>query len=551
MASNTPWRGRLVAVLAAAVLGIGFFMGRNAFQPIAAAPEDKEPVKLGIPAGKFDGWGNPELAIVLSGQTFGYLQPCGCSSPQYGGLVRRYNLVKMLEKKNWKVVGIDLGEIYPPKADLPEQAREKFKTTLRAQDFMNYQDFGLGIPEFKMPLVNGLAEMLALGIKKPRPISLDLKDPNNLFQNLSVRSYDIISDGKTKVGVSSVVAPSVAKQLVGAQGIEFFPTQPMIAALLPALAKNQVDIVVLLVHGDANEADDIAKLCFAERQKNPSLPNVDLIIHTSEFDTPPARPQLVQGTNTRAIYMGHKGKDVGVLGLFRKPAGGFELKYELIQLGPSFETPKDQIKGHPVMDLMESYSTTVKDSNFLDLYKALRISHPTQRSLADMNAGVEGKYVGTEVCAGCHQHAFNVWKTTGHSHAFKTLEDIENPKLRQYDPECVMCHTTGFKYRGGYYDPPAGAAAQQIEKHNKKLINVGCESCHGPGSMHANDPMNAAYYPLINPIKGIDNPATPNAKILADRFCQTCHDIENDVHWNAQKFEKAWKRLAHPKPKDE
>ena len=31
------------------------------------------------------------VALLLSGESHGYLQPCGCSEPQKGGLARRYN----------------------------------------------------------------------------------------------------------------------------------------------------------------------------------------------------------------------------------------------------------------------------------------------------------------------------------------------------------------------------------------------------------------------------------------------------------------------------
>src|SRR5437773_9383965 len=34
----------------------------------------------------FAGWNNPDFVLVISGQMYGYLQPCGCSFPQYGGL---------------------------------------------------------------------------------------------------------------------------------------------------------------------------------------------------------------------------------------------------------------------------------------------------------------------------------------------------------------------------------------------------------------------------------------------------------------------------------
>src|SRR5260370_14289557 len=48
-----------------------------------AKSEDAQPNKPIL----FAGWGQPDLAIVVSGQMHGYLFPCGCSQPQNGGLV--------------------------------------------------------------------------------------------------------------------------------------------------------------------------------------------------------------------------------------------------------------------------------------------------------------------------------------------------------------------------------------------------------------------------------------------------------------------------------
>src|SRR5687768_3461825 len=42
----------------------------------------------------FAGWDNPDFVLCLTGQTHGYLQPCGCSDPQYGGLARRWQFFK-------------------------------------------------------------------------------------------------------------------------------------------------------------------------------------------------------------------------------------------------------------------------------------------------------------------------------------------------------------------------------------------------------------------------------------------------------------------------
>src|SRR5262245_23753911 len=49
----------------------------------------------------FKGWPKPELVLVLSGQMHGYMLPCGCSRPQYGGLERRYNFLQKLQGRGW------------------------------------------------------------------------------------------------------------------------------------------------------------------------------------------------------------------------------------------------------------------------------------------------------------------------------------------------------------------------------------------------------------------------------------------------------------------
>jgi len=92
-------------------------------------------------------------------------------------------------------------------------------------------------------------------------------------------------------------------------------------------------------------------------------------------------------------------------------------------------------------------------------------------SLAACAAGPpdDAEYIGTGKCRLCHLKDHKTWKKTKHATAFDALVDAERA-----DPECVRCHTTGYGRPGGYVD----------EKTTPKLKNVGCESCHGPGSAH-------------------------------------------------------------------
>jgi hypothetical protein len=79
-------------------------------------------------------------------------------------------------------------------------------------------------------------------------------------------------------------------------------------------------------------------------------------------------------------------------------------------------------------------------------------------------------YVGSETCIKCHRSAGVIWAKSGHAKAFATLVE----RNADADPKCIGCHTTGFGSVSGYRRE-FGAA---------KLVNTGCESCHGPGSLH-------------------------------------------------------------------
>src|SRR5262249_4930917 len=138
----------------------------------------------------------------------------------------------------------------------------------------------------------------------------------------------------------------------------------------------------------------------------------------------------------------------------------------------------------------------------------------------------------------CHEHAYKVWSKTPHSHAYQTLVNAKRPGLRQYDGECIVCHVTGFGYKGGFTS----------EAKTAHLENVGCESCHGPAGEHLKDPLNEKWQALLNPWKEPEN-EKPEAKtrrlLLIDQACQKCHDADNDVHWN---YHEKWPKVEHHTP---
>jgi predicted CXXCH cytochrome family protein len=110
--------------------------------------------------------------------------------------------------------------------------------------------------------------------------------------------------------------------------------------------------------------------------------------------------------------------------------------------------------------------------------------------------------VGNEACRSCHPNPFTVYDKTGHAKAYATLESVQ----KQYRLDCVACHVIGFQQAGGV------CRVDQVDGRQ----NVGCENCHGPGSIHVVDGTTKS---VLRPKPG------PNV-------CVGCHTAENSIHFD-------------------
>jgi hypothetical protein len=526
-AGRFSWRWAAWAGLVM-LCGVALFVVFRSLQPNngrAELPADGDNNQ--IPGQMFVGWdkpNKPQVAIVVSGQVYGYLQPCGCSTPQYGGLVRRYNLIESLKEKGWPVTAVDVGDI--PQKSGP-QTQIKYKYSMQALKILDVAAVGIGKHEMSMPLVDALA-LHTLNDPQPAVLAANLLNDktHQVIQALVNDATVVQPPGAPKVGIIGLIGPTVNGK-VNDQNLHFPPNNAVyLQKALEKLQKEKTQVAVLLYQGTQSEAEALATFC----AKNlPNLPNLDLIVYVSDHSEPPADPFQVAGTKTQLVTTGHKGRYVGVVGVFpsAKPGRAFELKYQLVSIGPQYDTPPNKQDNHPLMKLMEEYALDVKNGNYITQFPV---------NMHEVQVKVNGaKYVGSQKCERCHKAEYQVWVKSGHAHAFKTLIDARHPSNRQFDGECVVCHVTGFEHHSGYGD------ALQIKDlpRAKMLENVGCESCHGPGSEHITDKRNEKIHAAMNPWKHRANP-----KLAMDVFCQKCHDVDNDVHWN---FDKKWPKIVHPK----
>ncbi|MEW6585619.1 MAG: cytochrome c family protein, partial [Nitrospirota bacterium] len=82
------------------------------------------------------------------------------------------------------------------------------------------------------------------------------------------------------------------------------------------------------------------------------------------------------------------------------------------------------------------------------------------------------KYVGSEVCKGCHETEYKSFITYAKkATSFRSIERVKKALSGDEIKGCYACHTTGYGKPGGFVSP----------EKTPHLKNAGCEVCHGPG----------------------------------------------------------------------
>src|SRR5262245_4943706 len=334
----------LIAVGAAAVLTVGAALLLHGFLKQKAGATDPAAQPL-----LFRDWPKPEFVLMLSGEQHGYVLPCGCSRPQYGGLERRYNFLQTLKQKGWPVVSLDLGDIpqsHGP-ASLPNvQGVIKYVYSMYALNKMDYAAVGIGEYEASLPLEVGLAEY-SLNEPSPRVLAGNLQGKGNVIPAGTTAPWYIVEvpNTKFKVGVVGVVGSSVTAANKNPQ-LGFDSVKNSLPGLLKDVEAKKPHLKVLLYQGSLKEAKALA-----DKFKN----SFNVIQCLSDEDEPSSRPEKVN--DTMIVTVGHKGKHVGVVGVCGKAGevNAFDLRYQMVTLGEEYLTAEKDEADHPIVKLMERY----------------------------------------------------------------------------------------------------------------------------------------------------------------------------------------------------
>jgi hypothetical protein len=150
--------------------------------------------------------------------------------------------------------------------------------------------------------------------------------------------------------------------------------------------------------------------------------------------------------------------------------------------------------------------------------------------------------IGSGKCKICHKseksgNQYGIWEASKHAQAYTVLgsdeakaiakkKDIADP---QKAPQCLKCHTAiDFLDEG----------VKAMDSYSMEE-GVGCETCHGPGS----------EYKSMSVMKDKEKAIAAGLQLHGPDFCVKCHN-ENSPTYKAFNYEEAWKKIAHPVPKE-
>ncbi len=370
------------------------------------------------------------LILAVSGDTQGWIVPCGCESHQSGGLLRRGTLLGQLGP-GVDVIYVDVGGA--PDGIAPYD-QLKFEAILKGELISGLDAHNIGAGEARL----GADYLRALKTRLKVPlVSCNVRDKAGNFVGDPFR----IADGSGwRIGLIGVL--SDRKQIVGVV------IDSALDSILAAIGKaaGQYDSLVVLAYMPEDELVQLAE----------NLPEVDVIVGgpTNQCLVPRrAGPVLLASATNKGKFM--------VLLYGSSSESGARWDGKVVELTDAFADDSRQ------KDNLNDFRALLAQRNFTPAQTSFTATIPA--TLPD-DVGV----AGTESCVGCHVEDARIWRASKHACAWRSLMQTG----AEVDPYCQRCHTTGYGLPGGFRSVRVPA----------RRVAVGCESCHGPSRAHTDKP---------------------------------------------------------------
>lgn len=373
---------------------------------------------------------NENIVLYCSGDTAGWITPCGCTSGQSGGMSRRASII---ESEPGNVIYVDVGGT---PAGVTEYHLEKFLAILNGEKELGIVAHNLGVPELDI----AVEDWDRISEQSQVPFLSTNAEPSTKNTSGSwIKKSVFVQRNDKLIQILGVVSPRLSNS---SNWKIADPKQ----AVLSEIAGSRADIRVLLAYAEETELIDLAK----------SIPELSFVIGGPTGQTLPPR------RHGRVIVSSATNK------------GKYLVSAKLIG------TPDQRLDGTKVIEVSSELPQNPKqDSNLDRFYELLKQkdfpASETGVQTARIPQGVKDyEIAGSDSCLKCHELDQHVWLGSHHSHAFASIEKSK----AHFEPACQACHTTGYALPGGF-ETVASSADRR---------GVGCESCHGPSSGHVKQP---------------------------------------------------------------
>ena len=454
------------------------------------------------------------LTIFYTAEIHGTPEPCGCTSDPLGDVARYAALVRETARRG-PVLTVDAGGLSFPESSTP---KEKQANAARAE-FL-----GEALAHIGPPFAAGLAET---DVAAGSTVAVPERIASNISGAKNVAASRLETVGGLRVGIIGVADPALAAGIGGkaedpvsaakreavalrAKGAELvIALAPVEKPLARRVARESgADLVVLgrqvgkgmeraeqvgnaFLVASADEAQRVGRIDIVWRGKGPLVDGGGpeaAALRRVEIDQNVARID-----KELEAWAAASGGDQAFI------AGKRREREALIAERTKLDTPWKEPDGTYFTNrLIPVRRTLPRDEKVAAQMRKLdaKIAALNLKDAKPPPPPEPGRafFVGDDKCTTCHKGAAAFWKKTVHASAWKTLVDGG----KQNDYKCVSCHVTGYGEVGG-----------SSLGHTKKLQDVQCEVCHGPGSKHVAE-------------EGTEDPPAVHRQTPAST-CTVCH----------------------------
>ncbi|MCB9651216.1 MAG: hypothetical protein H6730_32165 [Deltaproteobacteria bacterium] len=455
------------------------------------------------------GWQPERVAeLFFTTEVDGYVEPCGCTTEPLGGIQR---MAQVVEKSEVPHGLVDAGNLFFPVVGLTDVTRPQhvLKSHVLARAFRQMGALAINVAE--ADLAEGALHLRMLQQEGAVPLVSANVRPMTGGPEIA-RSF-VRTLGGIKIGITGVATPEqVAAASKEVTVIEYVPS---LSSEVKVLREAGAEVVVVLAHVGEAGASELARL----------VPGVDIIVRApgTPIEREPAAPRMQDGV--LIVEAGSQGQrlgrirfafgaeapprplvmdDAGAQARQRRTMAAKRADALKVQIAAMEQDPAkaDAVKALRAQIARLTASTPevaeaplAKPHVRVDLIpltvdvpgsepmKELLVGYYQELQKMNLSRGDVAKcatkdkdtprFVGTAKCVECHEEAYAFWKETKHAKAWATLQKDG----KHYDLTCVGCHMVGYERPGGV------CRLQDVGGFE----DVGCENCHGPGSIHVED----------------------------------------------------------------